>query len=96
MAVSFAAKWDGSSITATYGIVPHKEFEILDRQKLVDFENGRIRREAHQILTCLVGDSQLDRLSSQCRSRLCKGSLTYLPDLSVTMMEKLDELQDRD
>ena len=26
-----------------YRIVPHEEFEILDRHKLVDFENGRTR-----------------------------------------------------
>lgn len=48
------------AVSQAYGIVPHKEFEILDRQKLVDFENGRTRREAHQILACFVGDSQPD------------------------------------
>jgi hypothetical protein len=94
MAVSFGAKWDESSITATYGIVPHKEFEILDRQKLVDFENGRTRREAHQILACFVGDNQPDCPSHSVGQTL-QGSLTYLPYLSVAMMEKLDELEDR-
>jgi hypothetical protein len=47
-------------VSQAYGIVPHKEFEIPDRQKLVDFENGRTRREAHQILACFGGDSQPD------------------------------------
>ena len=45
---------EAKTASQAYGIVPHKEFEILDRQKLVDFENGRTRREAHQILACFV------------------------------------------
>jgi hypothetical protein len=41
MGLSVAVPSETKVVSQAYGIVPHKELEILDRQKLVDFENGR-------------------------------------------------------
>lgn len=68
MAVSSGTQWYNSSEDATYGIILHEEFEILHRQKLVDFENGRTRREAHQSFACCPPSSArllLDRFRAE-------------------------------
>lgn len=49
MAVSVCAELS-SSRWDTYRIVPDEEFEVFHGQELVDFENSRTRRVAHQIL----------------------------------------------
>lgn len=54
----------------------------------MDFENGRTRRVAHQILACCRRWSAIVPLALS----LAPVQRTYLSDLGVAMMEKLDEL----